>query len=164
MISPAFVQRMARYNRWQNESLYAVADALPEEERRRDRGAFFKSIHGTLNHLLWADAMWLSRLAGAPKPDVVLAESASYRDDWSAMKEERAATDARLVAFADGLDEKALRGDLSWRSGVLQADVAKPRALVIAHVFNHQTHHRGQVHAMLTAAGARLQDTDLIFL
>ena len=164
MISPAFAQKMARYNAWQNESLYAAADALSDEARRADRGAFFKSIHGTLNHLLWADTMWMSRVAGGPNPNVPLADSVSFRADWAALKEERAAMDARLVAWADALDEAALDGDFSWYSGALQAHIVKPRKLIVAHIFNHQIHHRGQVHAMLTAAGARPQDTDLIFM
>jgi uncharacterized damage-inducible protein DinB len=164
MITPAFAQKMARYNAWQNESLYAAADTLSDEARRADRGAFFKSIHGTLSHLLWADAMWTSRIADGPKPDVPLGESASFCADWAALKDERAAMDARLIAWADALDETALAGDFSWYSGALQAHIVKPRELVVVHVFNHQTHHRGQVHAMLTAAGARPQDTDLIFM
>ena len=68
MISPSYVQKMARYNRWQNSSLYEAADTLSEDARRADRGAFFKSIHATFNHILWADAMWMSRLAGEPEP------------------------------------------------------------------------------------------------
>ncbi|PWB81911.1 MAG: damage-inducible protein DinB [Methylocystaceae bacterium] len=164
MITPAFAQKMARYNRWQNGSLYAAADALSDEARRADRGAFFKSIHGTLNHLLWADAMWMSRIADAPKPTVALRASHAFRADWTGLKEERAAMDERLVGWADGLDETALEGDLSWFSGAKQADIVMARKLIVVHVFNHQTHHRGQVHAMLTAAGAKPEDTDLIFM
>src|SRR5262245_41939313 len=69
MIDLAYVQCMARYNRWQNDNLYGVADTLSDAERRRDRGAFFGSIHATLNHLLWADRIWMSRLAGTPPPE-----------------------------------------------------------------------------------------------
>lgn len=164
MIVHTFAQNMARYNRWQNASLYAAADALSDAERRSDRGAFFQSIHGTLNHLLWADAMWMSRLAGGPRPDVALRDSSAYRPDWTRLKEERAQADERLIAWADGLDAAALGGDLSWFSAALGTMIVKPRALVVVHVFNHQTHHRGQAHAMLTAAGARPEDTDLIFM
>ncbi len=67
MIDAAYVQRMARYNRWQNENLYAVADRLSDAERRRDRGAFFGSIHATLSHLLWADCTWMSPVFGLAK-------------------------------------------------------------------------------------------------
>ena len=69
MIDHGYVQRMARYNRWQNENLYGVADALSDAERRRERGAFFGSIHATFSHLLWADQIWMSRLAGSPRPE-----------------------------------------------------------------------------------------------
>ncbi len=164
MIGPAFAQKMARYNRWQNRSLYAAAAGLSEEARRKDRGAFFKSIHGTLNHLLWADTMWMSRIGDGPKPGVALPNSVAFCDDWTDLKAERAAMDERLVAWADGLDESSLQGDFSWYSFARQADVVMPRRLIVVHVFNHQTHHRGQVHAMLTAAGARPEDTDLIFM
>jgi uncharacterized damage-inducible protein DinB len=68
MIDLGYVQRMARYNRWQNDNIYGVADTLPDTERRRDRGAFFGSIHATLSHLLWADRIWMNRLAGTPRP------------------------------------------------------------------------------------------------
>ncbi|BGE87589.1 DinB family protein [Methylosinus sp. 3S-1] len=164
MISPAFAQKMARYNRWQNASLYAAADRLSDSARREDRGAFFRSIHGTLNHLLWADAMWMNRLAGGPKPAVGLSDSPAFRSDWASTKTERAQIDELLIGWADRLDEAALDGDLSWFSGARGTDIVMPRALVVAHVFNHQTHHRGQVHAMLTAAGSRPEDTDLIFM
>lgn len=164
MISPAFAQKMARYNRWQNASLYAAADRLSEAARREDHGAFFRSIHGTLNHLLWADVMWMSRLAGGPAPQVGLRDSSAFHSDWASTKTERAQLDEILIGWADRLDEAALAGDLSWFSGARGTDIVMPRTLVVAHVFNHQTHHRGQVHAMLTAAGARLEDTDLIFM
>lgn len=164
MITPAFAQKMARYNRWQNGSLYTAADVLSEEARRADRGAFFKSIHGTLNHLLWADKMWMSRIGDGTRPTVALRDSHAFCADWTALKDERAAFDERLIGWADGLDDAALEGEFSWYSGAKQADVVMPRKLIVAHVFNHQTHHRGQVHAMLTAAGATPEDTDLIFM
>ena len=69
MIDPAYVQRMARYNRWQNANLYGVADTLPDEERRRERGAFFGSIHKTLSHLLWGDQVWMSRFTDVQRPE-----------------------------------------------------------------------------------------------
>jgi uncharacterized damage-inducible protein DinB len=164
MITTAFAQKMARYNAWQNDSLYAAADALTDEARRADRGAFFKSIHGALSHLLWADAMWMSRIGDGPAPAIALRESPKFCVEWAKLKDERKAMDARLLAFAEALDDAALEGDFSWYSGALQAQIVKPRKLIVVHIFNHQTHHRGQVHAMLTAAGALPQDTDLIFM
>ena len=82
MIDPAYVRRMARYNRWQNANLYGVADALPDEERRRERGAFFGSIHKTLSHLLWADRIWMSRFTDVPKPEGGIPGSVSLYPDW----------------------------------------------------------------------------------
>ncbi|MGD9545360.1 MAG: DinB family protein [Methylocystis sp.] len=164
MIRPIFAQTMARYNRWQNAGLYAAADRLSDEDRRKDRGAFFKSIHATLSHLLWADHMWLSRISDAPPPSTPLAQSVSYCEDWETLKRRRIACDELLIAWADGVTDAWLTGDLVWRSGVLKAEVARPKGLVVSHIFNHQTHHRGQVHAMLTAAGAGPPDTDLILM
>ncbi|MEM1422133.1 MAG: DinB family protein, partial [Pseudomonadota bacterium] len=83
MISPDHVRTMARYNRWQNRSLYGAADSLPDEARREDRGAFFGSIFGTLNHLLWADQMWMRRFAETPAPAVrTISESPELHADW----------------------------------------------------------------------------------
>jgi uncharacterized damage-inducible protein DinB len=90
MIDIGYVQRMARYNHWQNQNLYGVADVLSDAERRRQRGAFFGSIHATLNHLLWADRIWMSRLAGTPPPTGGIPESISLYDDWGDLKRERA--------------------------------------------------------------------------
>jgi len=164
MIDPTFVRTMARYNCWQNASLYAAADRLSDEERRKDRGAFLKSIHATLSHLLWADHMWLSRISDAPPPSARLQESGTYRDDWETLKQDRLACDERLIKWADGAIDEWLIGELVWRSGIIQAELTRPKWLVVNHIFNHQTHHRGQVHAMLTTAGARPQNTDLILM
>jgi uncharacterized damage-inducible protein DinB len=164
MIGPGFAQTMACYNRWQDRSLYAAADRLSEDERRMDRGAFYKSIHATLNHVLWADNMWMSPVADVPKPTVGIRNSVTFCDDWERLKAERACFDERIIAWADSLDDAWLLADLDWYSSAMKRDVVKPRRLVVTHIFNHQTHHRGQVHAMLTAAGAKPEDTDIIFM
>jgi uncharacterized damage-inducible protein DinB len=164
MINTAFARTMAHYNRWQNESLYRGADTLDDSERRTDRGAFFKSIHATLNHLLWADMVWMSRLSGTPKPEGGISSSTTVRDDWTMLKRDRVEFDARIVAWANRLDDEWLKGNLAWYSGATKRDLVKPRWIAVVHLFNHQTHHRGQVHAMLTAAGAKPADTDVIFM
>ena len=166
MIDPGYVTTMVRYNRWQNASLYGAADGLTDAERRVDRGAFFKSIHGTLNHVLWADAMWLSRFGQNPAPSCGIASSSSYADDWETLKLQRVACDERLARWAEALDESALAGDLTWRPATAVGDmtVTRPRWLIVAHMFNHQTHHRGQAHALLTAAGATPEATDLVMM
>jgi uncharacterized damage-inducible protein DinB len=164
MIDAAYVQRMARYNRWQNENLYGAADTVSDAERRRARGAFFGSIHATLNHLLWGDRIWMSRLAGTAKPEGGIPQSVSLYEDWNDLKRERAAFDAVIVDWADRLEDASLEGDLAYFSGAIKADLRKPKWLLVTHMFNHQTHHRGQVHCMLTQAGSKPGDTDLPLL
>lgn len=164
MIDTGYVRTMARYNAWQNESLLTAAATLDDAARRQDRGAFFKSIHGTLCHLLWADRMWLSRFAGTPKPTLRIHESGDLVADWEDFAAQRSEWDGRIADWARSLSADWLAGDLVWFSGATQREMRKPRALLVAHLFNHQTHHRGQVHAMLTAAGARPDDTDLMLL
>jgi uncharacterized damage-inducible protein DinB len=161
MIDLAYVQRMARYNRWQNQNLYGVANTLSDAERKQARGAFFGSIHGTLNHLLWADRIWMSRLAGTPRPVGGIPESVSTYGDWNDLKRERTAFDTVMLDWADRLDDAALAGELTWFSDAVKAELTKPRWLLVTHMFNHQTHHRGQVHCMLTQAGGKPGDTDL---
>ena len=164
MIEPAFVRTMAHYNAWQNDNLYTAAGSLSDEARRLERGAFFGSIHGTFCHLLWGDRMWLSRFAGTPKPSVPGSESARMIEAWSELVAERRVTDALIGEWAATLSPDWLAGDLTWVSGISRRELTKPRALLVAHMFNHQTHHRGQVHAMLTAAGAKPEDTDLMLI
>ena len=164
MISRDWAVTMARYNAWQNANLYGAADTLTDEARREDRGAFFRSIHGTLSHILWADHVWLSRFTGREKPEVPQAASGGYVLIWEELIEERDRTDAELARWAASLTEADLAGDYRWFSGGEGRGMAKPMALIVAHVFNHQTHHRGQAHAMLTAAGAAPGATDLFVL
>jgi uncharacterized damage-inducible protein DinB len=165
MIDRAYVQRMARYNRWQNENLYGVADRLSADERCRERGAFFGSIHKTLSHLLWADNIQMSRFtADVPRPAVGIPESVSLYPDWQALKDERVRFDRIIVDWADGVDPAWLAADLTYFSGAIGRELTRPRWVMVTHLFNHATHHRGQVHCMLTQAGGRPSDTDLPFL
>jgi uncharacterized damage-inducible protein DinB len=164
MIDPAYVRRMARYNRWQNQNLYGVADQLSEEERRRERGAFFGSIHKTLAHLLWGDQIWMSRFAGLPRPQGGIPDLPSFYPDWGELKRERVAFDETMIEWADGLEASWLAGDLTYYSVAAKRDITGSKWLLVTHLFNHQTHHRGQVHCMLTQAGGKPHDTDLPLL
>lgn len=165
MITVEHVRTFAGYNQWQNRSLYTAADGLTEEGRKQDRGAFFKSIHGTLCHILFGDQIWLHRFAGTPAPKAKsIAESVTAIPDWAELKAERVRFDEVILDWAEGLDPKWLEGELTWHSGALKRDLTRPKWLLVTHLFNHQTHHRGQVHAMLTAAGAKPDDTDLCFM
>ena len=164
MITNAYLRSMARYNRWQNESLYTAAASLSEDARREDRGAFFASIHGTLSHLYWADRIWLSRFDLCEPPDVPNAQSGQFVDDFDELTAKRAELDAVLIDFCDGYEPGPVSGSLEWYSGAIQADAKAPLSVVLTHFFNHQTHHRGQAHAMLSAAGATMEDTDLFLM
>ncbi|MEL7215265.1 MAG: DinB family protein [Pseudomonadota bacterium] len=165
MITADWARMMARYTMWQNQSICGAANALPDADRRADRGAFFGSIEGTLNHLLWGDRMWFSRLARTPKPtQPSIAESVNEVAEWPQFLLARADMDMAIQAWAGGLTDADLAGDLTWYSGAAGREVSKPMGLVVTHVFNHGTHHRGQAHAMLTAAGARTDDTDLFLM
>jgi uncharacterized damage-inducible protein DinB len=137
---------------------------LTDAERKADRGAFFKSIHATLDHLTWADEMWLSRFTAYPKPGVSIPGSTGRHPAWDGLRAARQRIDSALIDWADRLDPDWLQGELTWYSGAMQREVTQAKALLVVHLFNHQTHHRGQVHAMLTAAGARPGDTDLPML
>jgi uncharacterized damage-inducible protein DinB len=165
MITVDYMRTMARYNAWQNQSLIAAAGTLDQAAREQNRGAFFGSIQATFNHLLWGDQTWMSRFAGTPAPrPASIAESVAYFDDWEAFVGERVRFDRVISDWAMSVDPEWLSGDLTWHSNAIGRDVSKPRALLVMQLFNHQTHHRGQIHAMLTAAGALPEATDLQYM
>jgi uncharacterized damage-inducible protein DinB len=164
VISIDHVRLLARYNAWQNASLRNAADGLSEEARRQDRGAFWGSIHGTLNHILWADQIWMSRFSDWPKPTFAQKQSALLCAEWTDYKSQRESADQCILAWAQALTAHDCAGDLVWYSGALGREATAPKWVCLTHFFNHQTHHRGQVHAMLTDAGARPEDTDLFLL
>ncbi|SEM68491.1 DinB family protein [Palleronia pelagia] len=164
MITPAWVAMMARYNAWQNGWVIEACEALGDAKRRTDRGLFFGSIHGTLSHILWGDQMWLARFTGGDLPGIRIADSGDYVTDWSALVHQRAETDAALVDWAGGVTGDWLDTDYSWHSKAAGRQVSRPMAQVVTHLFNHQTHHRGQIHAALTQTGQATRDTDLFFL
>jgi len=164
MISVDYVRMMARYNAWQNGAIYGVAGGLSDKERRLDRGAFFGSIHATLSHLVWADTIWMSRFWDIDPPPGGIETSANYYSDWDRMAAARADLDAVIRDWAQKVDPNWLTGELTWYSTVSGGMTTRSTALLVAHFFNHQTHHRGQVHAMLTAAGAKTEATDLGFM
>ena len=106
-MSPEDARTLARYNAWQNRSMLEAADALEPETREADLGAFFGSIRATFSHLLWADRMWMSRLAGWERPAEGIADSPRHEADWTRLGEVRAGEDARIVAWADGVSDLA---------------------------------------------------------
>ncbi len=163
MIDPDHPRLMARYNAWQNRSLYREADRLTDAQRREDRGAFFRSLHGTLAHVLWGDSVWMARFDGWEKPKTGPADGET-RLDWEGLKAARLEADSRISDWAARLTESDLAGDLTWYSGGSRRDLTKPKWILVTHFFNHQTHHRGQAHAILTGFGMTPDPTDLGFM
>ncbi|MGC9418794.1 MAG: DinB family protein [Rhodovulum sp.] len=164
LVTADWCRVMARYNRWQNRAAVEAAGMLPPEAREARQGAFWGSIRGTLAHLLWADHACMARLDGWEAPGVVLADSARFGGDWAELRSKRQITDARISRWTQSLSDEALAGEITWYSTAAGREVTMPRALCVVHMFNHQTHHRGQVHAMLTAAGADPGPTDLFLM
>lgn len=164
MITPSYVRAMADYNAEMNRRTYAAAARLSDDRRRQDEGAFWGSIHGTLCHLLWADTMWMSRFAGWPKPAVGLKQSNRLVDDFVELAATRRRTDIDLSAWTETVDAAWLAQNQIWFSGAAQRQIEAPRTILLVHLFNHQTHHRGQVHALLTRAGQDPGDTDLFLV
>lgn len=162
MIGREHVRTMAAYNRWMNERIYPICANLSDAERKRDVGAFFKSVHGTLNHLLLGDRVWLGRFTG--KPFAIKALSDELYADFDELARERTATDAALEAWADALTERQLASDLVFTSVVSPGERRLPFWLAVTHLFNHQTHHRGQLTTLLSQRGIDPGVTDLIWL
>ncbi|WP_242481629.1 DinB family protein [Paracraurococcus ruber] len=152
---------MAAYNAEMNRRLYAAAAELTDAARRQDRGGWFGSIHGTLCHLLWGDRQWMGRFAGWDPPPPGIANSPRLIEDFSELRAARAEADARIEAWAATLTPDWLTGDLTWFSGASQKEMRERRWILVTHLFNHQTHHRGQAHDMITQAGVRPAETDL---
>ena len=164
MISADYVIMMARYNAWQNKQLRDILGAMPEAEVLQDRGGFFGSILQTANHILWADLLWTARLAGGDLPTQNVSQSVDLTANVSSWAAERFRTDGRILHWAQHIRSLDLAGDLTWFSSVLGREMSKPKGIAIAHFFNHQTHHRGQIHAMITAAGATAPVSDLLLM
>ena len=158
---PGF-RAMARYNRWMNERIYGHCENLSDAERRADRGAFFRSIHGTLNHLLLGDRLWLGRFLAREFRVGTLADE--LYEDFSELRRERAKTDAEILEWVGTLSEERLAGALKFRSIVGNRDCSFPLWFAVQHFFNHQTHHRGQLTTLLTQAGVDPGVTDLLWL
>ncbi len=161
MITVEYCRLMAAYNRWQNQSLIAAADGLSDRQRWADRGAFFKSIAATLNHLYWADALMLARILGDERPHDRITHSLTQPTAWPEFKALRVRRDAEIESWAKRLGGRDLAGNVAWYPPGGAGRIEMPKTLCVIQLFNHQTHHRGQVHALLTGFGAQPAPTDL---
>ena len=155
------LQTLARYHLWATRRLFEAVDALPEADYLRDMGLFFASVHGTLEHLLVCDVLWWRRFAHGESPVIRLDAQ---------LEPERAALEARLLSgaaawepFVEALDDARLAGTLDYRT-TRGNEVSLPFAVTLAHVFNHGTHHRGQISAALTALGRTCPELDLVYM
>jgi uncharacterized damage-inducible protein DinB len=153
-------EMFARYNAWANQRLYDAAGDLSDADYRADRGAFFKSMHGTLNHLLVTDRIWMYRFTGlgeAPdRLDAILVE------EFASLRAARQIEDGRIVNYVEGLDDERLHGVIKYRRVSTPEEYVQPLAPALAHWFNHQTHHRGQAHAILTGLVGKAPVLDLL--
>ncbi|MEK7688461.1 MAG: DinB family protein, partial [Pseudomonadota bacterium] len=148
----------ARYNRLANETLYEACAALSDGGRRRDLGAFFRSVHGTLNHLLLSDRIWMTRFEGGNHSSTDL--GAILYDDFVDLRAARVAMDARIERFVADLPRDFAAGTIRYlnNAGLVLED---PLEVLLPHFFNHQTHHRAQAHTLLSQLGRNPPTLDL---
>lgn len=155
---------MAAYNQWMNQSVYQAASQLDDRDRKADRGLFFKSIHGTLNHLLLCDRMWLDRFKGqSPSADLKALDQELY-SEFGALKIARDELDQEIIDWAASLQSDVLPERLIYTSLAAAAEKDVDFTQAIIHFFNHQTHHRGQITTALNQAGVDVGVTDLLFM
>lgn len=157
-----YFQRLSQYNCWMNERLFDLCSTIPDAVRKEDRGAFFRSIHGTLNHILLADKLWLGRFKYQPFEFSSLAQElfAEFED----LYQERQKTDQEIITWANSLSEEQLAAPLRFISATKRRECVYPLWHPATHFFNHQTHHRGQITTLLSQCGYDAGVTDLLWL
>ncbi|KZY46399.1 damage-inducible protein DinB [Roseovarius sp. HI0049] len=165
MITPDYCRLMARYNAWQNRQIEKALEGVPLEDLKADHGAYFGSILGTLNHLVWGDRMWMSRFDPAcARPEGGIKKSTDLFPTLGAWSAERFRVDGMIARWAAEVHAVDLTGSFRFYSGAMGAEVTRQIAPCVVHMFNHQTHHRGQVHAMMTKTGLTAPVTDLFIM
>ena len=151
---------LAGHNRWANRRLFGACAALSDVDYRADRGAFFGSLHGTLNHILVADRLWMGRLLNE-NPGISSLDTILY-DDRDRLQDARETEDTRIADFIAALPDEKLRSALRYRN-IKGERCETPTHMVLAHMFNHATHHRGQAHGLLSQVPADPPPLDLIY-
>ena len=162
MIAKNTFELMARYNQWMNEKLYQVCAGISDQERKKDLGAFFKSVHGTLNHLLYGDKAWMARFLG--KPLAVSAIGEELHQDFDGLRADRRALDQQILHWSHALSPQWLDLPFDYTSNVDGKTRVLPAWALVMHMFNHQTHHRGQVTTLIKQLGHDPGITDLPWL
>jgi len=157
-----YYELMAEYNKWMDGKLYGVCDGIPDVERKRDMGAFFKSIHGTLNHIYYGDLAWFERMRDNKftprKIDVDLFE------DFSEMRTAQEKMDTEIIEWAGTLTSEYLNEKYDYTSNVSRFKRTLPRWVLVTHMFNHKTHHRGQLTTLIKQLGIDPGITDIPWL
>lgn len=162
MINSEYCQVMAGYNMWMNERLFELCRSIEDAQRKSDKGAFFGSIHGTLNHILYGDLAFMSRFTGDP---VVVPElGLELHDDFDELWQARSALDSRICRWSSGLTAEWLAEKLTYTSKVDGISRTVPRWVLVVHMLNHQTHHRGQITTILSQLGLDIGTTDIPFM
>jgi uncharacterized damage-inducible protein DinB len=152
---------LAAYNSWANERIYEAASRLSDADYRADRGVFFKSLHGTLNHILVADRIWLQRFTGAGEVPNRL--DAILFDSFEDLRDARRAEDRRILAYVGGLRDEDLSGRIRYTTISKPEPIEQALGPALLHFFNHHTHHRGQAHAVLTGLTGDAPSLDLLY-
>ncbi|HEY9644448.1 MAG TPA: DinB family protein [Coleofasciculaceae cyanobacterium] len=152
---------MAEYSHWMNQKLYLICAEIPDEKRREDLGAFFRSIHGTLNHLLFGDRAWLGRFTGQPL-SIKIGET--LYSDFEELRQQQEMTDQQIIAWTAQLSDEWLNHPFRYTSGIDHKTRELPAWVLVTHLFNHQTHHRGQLTTLLKQLGYDPGATDLPLL
>jgi len=158
----ALFKRYNDYNHWMNQKLYAVCADIPDARRKQDQGAFFRSIHGTLNHILLGDRLWLQRFKG--EADNLPSLDAELYADFTELRQQRDDTDAAITAWLNTLTDKDLAVPFTFTSRVKQQQRTFLLKDMLLHFFNHQTHHRGQLTTLLSQMGYDYGVTDIMWL
>ena len=163
----AHFDELAGYNAWANTRLYDACAKISDADYRRDEGAFFGSLHGTLNHLLMTDRVWIARCFGpeAAQGPVPTKLDAILHEDFAALRTAREKEDAAITRYVRALEESDYAGMIHYVRVSTPTPQQQPRAQALAHWFNHQTHHRGQAHMLLTRLGGKdaAPELDLLF-
>jgi uncharacterized damage-inducible protein DinB len=156
----AIYRMFAHYNAWANARLYDAVATVPDADYRADQGAFFGSLHRTLNHLVVTDRIWMKRFTGTGDAPTAL-DTVLY-DDFGDLRGAREAEDARIIAWIESLSEAEIAAAFTYRPITNPRDITQPLAPALSHFFNHQTHHRGQAHTLLTRLTGEAPSFDLV--
>ena len=153
------IRLMSNFNAWANKLIYAVCSQLSDQEYRIDRKAFLGSIHHMLNHLILVDRIWICRFLGYEDSEIHSLDQILF-DDFEELQQARIDKDQRLIDLIDSIDQSQLDQILQYKP-MCGENTNYAFEQILLTVFNHQTHHRGQVHAMLTQCGRKVPGMDL---